>query len=327
MRGRIFGLIVILTLGLLAKALLADAQESGKVYRIVLIRPGSPPDPYVAAFRQGLRELGYIEGKNIALEYRWVEGRSERLPLLAAELMHLKVDVIVTQGEVMTRPVKEATHTIPIVMATSGDPVGAGLIASLAHPGGNVTGLSSLSPDLFGKRLQLLKEAMPQVSRVAILYNPTIVAAILEVQVAQDAAPTLGLTIQPLVVRTSGDLDPAFDAMSREHSEVLFVQGDPFTMTQRKRILELAAKRHLPVISIFGDFTDNGGLMSYGPNRLDMFRRAATYVDKILKGTKPADLPVQQPSKYDLVINLKTARALGITIPPTVLYQATRLIR
>ncbi|MGH7827482.1 MAG: ABC transporter substrate-binding protein [Candidatus Binatia bacterium] len=305
----------------------AQAQPPAKIPRVGLLRPGSPPDPYVDAFRQGLRDLGYIEGQSVAIEYRWLEGRSARLPALAAELVHLKVDVIVTQGEVMTRPVKKATNTIPIVMATSGDPVGAGLISSLARPAGNITGLSSVSADISGKRLQLLKEAIPTVSRVAMLYNPTIVSAVLEVKGAQIVAPPLGMTVQPLEMRTPADLRPAFDAMTRERADALLVQGDPFTMTQRSRILDLATKRRLPVISVFGDFVNAGGLMSYGPNRLDMFRRAAIYVDKILKGAKPADLPVEQPTKFEFVINLKAAKQIGLTIPANVLARADRVIR
>jgi putative ABC transport system substrate-binding protein len=274
-----------------------------------------------------LRDLGYIEGQTIAFEYRWLEGKSARLSALAAELVRLKVDVIVTQGESMTRPVKATTSTIPVVMATSGDPVGAGLIASLAHPGGNITGLSSISAYVSGKRLEILKEAVPKVSRVAMLYNPTIVSAVLEVKEAQAAAPTLRLTVQPLEARTPGDLVPAFEAISRARADALLVQGDPFTMTQRRPILDLAIKRRLPVISVFSDFADAGGLMSYGPDRLDMFRRAAVYVDKILKGAKPADLPVEQPTKFELVINLKAAKQIGLTIPPNVLARADRVIR
>jgi putative ABC transport system substrate-binding protein len=303
----------------------AQAQQAKKVPRVGVLRPGSPPDPYVDAFRQGLRDLGYVEGKNIAIEYRWAEGRSARLPLLAAELVHLKVDVIMTQGEVATRVVKEATSTIPIVMATSGDPVGAGLIASLAHPGGNVTGLSSVSTELTGKRLQLLKEAVPKVSRVVFLYNPTILGIVLGAKEAQDAAPPLGLTVQLMEVRGPDELGPAFDAMTRSSAEALFAIGDPFTITHQKQILDLAAKRRLPTTC---DWLESAGcLISYGPNRLDMFRRAATFVDKILKGTKPGDLPVEQPMKFELVINLKTAKQIGLTIPQSVLYRADKVIK
>jgi len=305
----------------------AGAQEHGKTPRVGLLRPGSPPDPYVDAFRHGLRDLGHVEGRTIALEYRWADGKAARLPALATELIELKVDVIVTQGESMTRPVKKSTDTIPIVMATSGDPVGAGLIASLAHPGGNITGLSSVSADISGKRLQLLKEAVPKAVCVAMFYNPGIVSAVLEVKNSQATAPKLGMTIQALEVRTAGDLDPAFHAIGRERADALIVQGDPFTMTQRSRILELANKRRLPVISVFKDFSDAGGLLSYGPDRLDMFRRAAVYVDKILKGAKPADLPVEQPTKFEFVVNLKAAKQIGLIIPPNVLARADKVIK
>jgi len=311
----------------LAPCASAGAQERGKIPRVGLLRPGSPPDPYVDALRRGLRELGYVEGRSIALEYRWAEGKQARLPALASELVELKVDVIVTQGESMTRPVKKFTGVIPIVMATSGDPVGAGLIASLAHPGGNITGLSSVSADISGKRLQLLKEAAPKVVRVAMFYNPGIVSGVLELKNSQAIAPQLGMAIQALEVRTAGDLGPAFDAIGRERADALIVQGDPFTMTQRSRILELAGKRRLPVMSVFKDFTDAGGLLSYGPDRLDMFRHAAVYVDKILKGAKPADLPVEQPTKFELIVNLKAAKQIGLVVPPNVLARADKVIR
>ena len=305
----------------------AAAQQPNAPAVIGLLRPGSPPDPYADAFRSALRDLGHTEGKTIRLEYRWMEGKPSVLPTLARELVDLRVDVIVTQGESMTRPVKQATNSIPIVMATSGDPVGAGLIASLARPGGNVTGLSTVSRDLSGKRLEILKEIAPKVSRVAMFYDPKIIAASLELKEAQATAPILGMSVQPLEVKAAGDLDPAFDAIRRERADALIVQGDPFTMTQLRRILELAGKQNLPVISVFGDFADAGGLMSYGPNRLDMFRRAAWYVDKIVKGSKPADLPVEQPTKFELVINLKAAKQIGLAIPPNVLARADRVIR
>jgi putative ABC transport system substrate-binding protein len=303
-----------------------QAQQT-KIPRVGLLRPGSPPDPYVDAFLQGLLALGYVEQQTIAIEYRWAEGKSARLPLLAAELVHLKVDLIVTQGELATRAVKEATSTIPIVMATSGDPVGAGLVASLSRPGGNVTGLSSVAPDLNGKQLHLLKEAVPKVSRVAILYDRTNLATVLGVKEVQVAALALGLTVQPLEVRGPDDFGPGFDAMTRERAEALVTFGDPFTITHQRRILDFAAKRRLPAISQFRDFADDGGLMSYGPNRLDMFRRAATFVDKILRGAKPADLPVEQPTKFELVINLKTAKQIGLRIPPNVLARADKVIK
>jgi putative ABC transport system substrate-binding protein len=327
-RGRTrAALIAAVALGLLAAPHATPAQQPAKIPRVGLLRPGAPPDPDVDAFRRGLRDLGYIEGQTIAIESRWAEGRPERLPLLVAELVQLNVDVIVTQGEVMTRSVKEATGTIPIVMAASGDPVGAGLVASLARPGGNVTGLSAVAPDLIAKQLQLLKEAAPKVSRMAILYNPTILAMVLSVKEAQGAARTLGLTVQPLEVRSPDDLGPAFDAMTRKRAQALFLFGDPFTITHQRQILDFAAKRRLPAISQFRDFADGGALMTYGPDRLDMFRRAATYVDKILKGAKPADLPVEQPTRFALVINMKTAKVLALTIPPSVLVRADQVIQ
>jgi ABC-type uncharacterized transport system substrate-binding protein len=316
---------ILVAMILLAVAVIAEAQQAKKVPRVGILRPGSPPDPYVDAFRQGLRDLGYIERQTIAIEYRWAEGKSMRLPLLATELIQLKVDVILTQGEVATRTVKEATSTIPVVMATSADPVAAGLVASLARPGGNVTGLSIMAPEISGKQLQLLKEAVPKVSRVAILYNPNILGQVLSVKEAQVAAPPLGLTVQPVEVRAPDELGPAFDAMTRERADALLAIGDPFTVTHQRGILELAAERRLP--STCNWLESAQCLISYGPNRLDMFRRAASFVDKILKGRKPADLPVEQPTKFELVINLKTAKQIGVTIPPNVLARADRVIK
>jgi putative ABC transport system substrate-binding protein len=309
---------------LLAAPFAAGAQPA-KTPRVGLLRPGSPPDPYVDAFRRGLQDLGYVEPLTILLEYRWAEGRSSRLPRLASELVQLKVDVIVTQGEEAARAVKEATSTIPIVMATSGDPVGTGLVASLARPGGNVTGLSAVTPEVISKQLQLLKEAVPRVSRVAILSIPGNLALARSVKEAQGAARTLGLTLQPRNVRTADEIDLAFDAMTRERAEALFLFADTFTITHQRRILDLATKRRLPTICTWLESTDC--LMSYGTNRFDMFRLAAIYVDKILKGAKPADLPIEQPTKFELVINLKTAKALGLTIPPSLLGRADEIIQ
>jgi putative ABC transport system substrate-binding protein len=317
---------MMLSLGILAAPPAAGAQQPAKVPRVGLLRPGSPPDPYVEAFRQGLRDLGYVEGQTIALEYRWAEGSPARLPSLAAELVQLKVDVILTTGELPTRAVKEATSTIPIVMASSGDPVQAGLVASLGRPGGNVTGQSSLVPELTAKRLQLLKEVVPKVSRVAILFNPNLSIA-LSVKEAQAAAPTLGLVVHPVAVRTPDELGRAFDTITKERAQALLLFGDPFTVTHGRRILDFAAKRRLPTISVFKEAVERGGLMSYGPNPLDQSRRAATYVDKILKGAKPADLPVEQPTRFALVINMKTAKVLGLTIPPSVLIRADQVIQ
>ena len=319
-------LIAAVALGLLAAPNATAAQQPAKTPRVGLLRPGAPPDPYVEAFRQGLRDLGYVEGRTIALEYRWAEGSPARLAPLAAELVQLKVDVIVTQGEQATRAVKEATGTIPIVMATSGDPVEAGLVASLGHPGGNVTGMGSLVPELTAKRLQLLKEVVPKVSRVAILFNPNLSIA-LSVKEAQAAARTLDLRALPVEVRTPDELGRAFDTIAKERAQALLLFGDPFTVTHEGRILDLAVKRRLPTISVFKEFAEHGGLMSYGPNLLGSFRRAATFVDKILKGAKPADLPVEQPTRFELVVNLKAAKALGLTIPQSILIRADQVLR
>lgn len=302
-----------------------DAQQAAKISRVGLLRPGSPPDAYVDAFRGALRDLGYVEQQTIALEYRWAEGRLARLRPLAAELVQLKIDVIVTQGEEAARAAKEATSTIPIVMATSGDPVGAGLVVSLARPGGNVTGLSAVTPDVINKQLQLLKETLPKVSRVAVLSIPGNVALAHSVKEAQGVAQKLRLSLQPRDVRTADDLGPAFDAMTRGRADALFLFADAFTITHQKRILDLAVKRRLPTMCTWLESEDC--LMSYGTNRVDMFRLAATYVDKILKGAKPGDLPIQQPTRFELVVNPRTAKALGLTIPPSVLGRADQILQ
>ena len=301
------------------------AQPATKVPRVGLLRPGSPPDPYVDAFRQGLRDLGYVEGQSIAFEYRWAEGRPERLRSFAADLVELKVAVIVTQGEEAARAAKKASSTIPVVMASSGDPVGAGLVVSLARPGGNVTGLSAVMPDVISKVLQLLKEAVPKVSRVAILSTPGNVAMANSVREAQGAAQRLGLSLQPRDVRTADDLPAALDAMTRERADALFLFADAFTISRQKRILELAAKHRLPTMCSW--LESEGCMLSYGTSRLDMFRLAATYVDKILKGAKPGDLPIQQPKKLELVVNLRTAKTLGLTIPQSILGRADQVIQ
>ncbi len=322
LRGTVTAALVTV-LGLLPLA--ADAQQATKVPRVGLLRPGSPPDPYVDAFRQGLRDLGYVEGQTIALEFRWAEGKSAILSRLAAELVQVKVDVIVTQGEESARAAKQATSAIPIVMATSGDPVGAGLVASLARPGGNVTGLSVVTPDVVSKQLQLLKDAVPKVSRVAMLSVPDNVAMIHTVKEAQKAARTLGLTIQPREVRAADDLGPAFDAMLRERAEALFLFADTFTITHQRRILDLTARKRLPTMCTWLESTDC--LLSYGTNRREMFRLAAVYVDKILKGAKPADLPVEQAAKFELIVNTRTAKTLGLSIPPSILGRADQVIQ
>ena len=318
------GFLAVLTSALASVPLESGAQQPLKVPRVALLRPDSPPDPYVEAFRSRLHELGYVEQKTIVLEYRWAEGRASRLPALAAELVRLNPDVIVTQGEEGARAVKEATRRIPVVMATSGDPVGAGLVASLAHPGGNITGVSTVTPDVVNKQLQLLKEAVPRVSRVAILSVPGNVALAHGIAEARGAAKRLQLILQPTEVRGRDELERAFDAIARQRADALFLFADVFTIGHQKQILALAAGRGLPTLCAWLEAP--GCMMSFGASRPEMFRLAATYVDRILKGVKPADLPVEQPTKFELVINLKTAGALGLTMPPSVLARADQVI-
>ncbi len=318
---------VIAIIAVLGVVAMAQAQQAKKVPRIGLLVPGSESAFSIRteAFRQGLRELGYVEGKNIAIEYRWAEGNLDRLPALAAELVLLKVDLIFASGNA-ARAAKSATRTIPIV-ATSADPVGTGLVASLARPGGNITGLSLLSPELSGKRLELLKETVPKLSRVAVLLNPTAANSPSDLKETQTAARSLGMQLQLLEARSPDKFDPSFSAMMREHAGALVVTTDLMFLDNRTRIVSLAAKNRLPVMYYDRSFVEAGGLMSYGADIDDLFRRAATYVDKILKGAKPADLPVEQPTKFELVINLKTAKQIGLTIPPNVLVRADKVIK
>ena len=280
---------------------------------------------HTEAFRQGLRELGYVEGKNVIIEYRYAGGELERTPSLAAELVRLKVNVIMTQGP-GAEAAKNATRTVPIVITDVADPVATGLVASLARPGGNVTGLSSLAAQMSGKRLELLKEAIPKLSRVAVLWDPSNANNVLSLGETKAAAAPLQVTLQSVEVRGPDDFDPAFLAIKKEGAGALIVLRNPVNITHQARILGFAAERRLPAMYLDSGYTDAGGLMSYGPNRLDMWRRAAVYVDKILKGAKPADLPVEQPTKFELVINMKTAKALGITIPQSILVRADRVI-
>ncbi len=269
--------------------------------------------------------MGYVEGQGILVEYRFAEGRGERLPALAAELLDRRVSVIVVLGNRAARAARQITRTVPIVMAFSSEVMETGFVASLARPGGNVTGLTTMSPELTAKRLELLKEGHPHISRVAILWN-SVPGKDAKWGSAQVAAQALAVTLQSVEVRASDDLDRAFATMAREHSDALLTLTDSFTTRNRKRIVDLAAKHRLPTIHEVKEFVDAGGLMSYGPNIPDMSRRAAPYVDKILKGAKPADLPVEQPTKFELVINLKTAKALGLTIPQSVLLRADQVI-
>src|SRR6266436_9618559 len=300
---------------LLAAPLVAEAQQAAKVPRIGFLSPLSPTDnpDLLEAFRQGMRELGYADGQTIAIEYRFAERQPERLPALAAELVRLKVDVIVTGGPPAPEAVKQATSTIPIVFALAGDPVTEGLVASLARPGGNITGLTNIAAELVGKQLELLKEVAPKVSRVAVLQNPSNHTHPFVLQQAEGAARALGLQLHILEAGSPAEIDAAFAAMRSQRAGGILVLRDPLFLTQRTQIAALAAKSRLPVVYGFREEAEAGGLMAYGANVPLMYRRAATYVDKILKGAKPGDLPVEQPTKFELVINLKTAKALGLT--------------
>ena len=306
-----------------------QAQQPSKIPRIGLLQvhPGLEPSPQNRAFLEGLRELGYVEGQTIAIEWRFSDGRAERFPELAAELVRLPVDVIVTADPAAISAAKQATSTIPIVMAVSGDPVGTGLIASLAQPGGNVTGLTNLAPELTGKRLQLLKEVVPGLSRVAALWNAANPAKSVEVRELQAAGGALGVRVRSLEVRSPDDFDPAFEAATRERPEALILIQDGLVVNIMPRIAEFATRMRLPTMGESPLFVEAGGLMSYGPSVLTIYRRAATYVDKILKGAKPGDLPVERPTRFEFIVNLRTARAIGLTIPESVLQQATEIIQ
>ena len=327
MRLRVAAIVLPLALGLLLAPLAAAAQPLPKVARIGLLLPGTAPDPGVEAFRQGLRDLGWVEGQNIAIEYRWAEGKFERLPGLAAALIRLKVDVIVANATPATSAAKNATGTIPVVFAFVADPVASGFVASLARPGGNITGLASIATEVIGKQLELLKEALPKVSRVAVLRNPDNQSHPLMLRQAESAARVLRVQLQILEARSPDEFDTAFAAMTRQRAGGLLVLADSgMFFVQRTRIADLAAKNRLPAVYGHLEHAEAGGLMAYGTNRADLFRRAAYFVDKILKGAKPDDLPVEQPTKFELVINLKTAKALGLTIPKSVLVRADKLI-
>jgi ABC-type uncharacterized transport system substrate-binding protein len=314
---------------LLAAPLAAEAQQPAKPPRIGYLGGGSSSAArhLLEAFRQGLRELGYMEGQNLTIYYRWAEGRSDQLPGLAEELVRLKVDVIVTHGAVATRAARRATAAIPIVFASSGEAVATGLVASLARPGGNVTGLTIIAPELAGKRLELLREAIPRFTRLAVLWNSANPVVVPEFKETEAAARTLGMQIQSLEVTDQGGLAGAFSAMTGERPDALIVLSDAMFLSQNAQIVGLAAKSRLPAMYAESEFIVAGGLMSYGSNLVVQYRRAATYVDKVLRGARPADLPVEQPTKFELVINLKTAKALGLTIPPSLLARADELIQ
>jgi len=312
--------------GLLAAPLAAKAQEAGKVARIGVLNSGSPPAPFVESFKQGLRELGYVEGRNISIEYRWAEGRDERLPGLAADLVRLKVDVIVASSQAAVAA-KQATTAIPIVMPIITDPVRLGLVASLGRPGGNVTGFATQNDELPGKWMELVKETLPKVSRVAVLFQPTYDGGV-QLKASEAAARSLGMRLHALKVERPDDFVTAFAEVRKNRAEALIVSSSGLFYVHRTRLVEFAAKHRVPTIYHQSEFVvGSGGLMSYGPDFHDLFRRSATYVDKILKGAKPGDLPVQQPTKFELVINLKTAKALGLTIPPSLLQRADEVVQ
>jgi putative tryptophan/tyrosine transport system substrate-binding protein len=329
---QLIGLSVVLSLSMFLAPLAAEAQPA-RVHRIGFISSASSSAMAARdeAFRQGLSALGYVVGQNITIEYRWADGKNERLPGFAAELVNLKLDVIVTHGGVATRAVQQASTTTPIVIAAADDPLAAGLVASLARPGANITGLSLMTPDLTPKRLELLlellKEILPGLTRVAVLWNSANPISEPELRKAEAAARSLGLQLQSLGMRDPHEFATAFSSMKREHAGVVFMLPDAMFFGRRNEIVDLAASSRLPLVAHLREFADAGGLMTYGPNVADVHRRAATYVDKILKGAKPGDLPIEQPTKFELVINLKTAKALGLSIPPSLLVRADEIIQ
>jgi putative ABC transport system substrate-binding protein len=302
-----------------------EAQQPGKIARVGVLRIGSPPDPLIDNFRDGLSKLGYVEERNVVLELRYTQGSVEQLREMATDLVQRKVDVLVAPGGTAARVAKETTQSIPIVITAVADPVGEGLVASLARPGGNVTGLSNLSPDLSGKRIEALKEAFPKISRLAILVAPSEEGG--QVKAIENAAKALKLQIKFFQVNSRRDIDAAFEGMTKQSQDGLLVIGSGVTFEHRKPITEQLIQLRLPAMMPHVAFVEAGGLMSYGPNFADLYRRAAVYVDKILKGTKPAELPVEQPVKFDLIVNLKTAKQVGLMIPPHVLARADRVIK
>ena len=314
---------------LLALPFSAQAQQPAKIPRIGFLVTSalSANLARTAAFRQGLRDLGYVDGKNIVIEWRYAEGKADRLPSLAAELLRLEVNLIVTAGASSTQAAKEATTTVPIVMAQDADPVATGVVASLARPGGNITGLSSLAPELSGKQLELLKENIPRVSRVAVFGNSTRPGNAQALREIEIAAKAFGIKLQYLDVLSSKDIESAFRAASKGRAQAVLMLGNPVATSQRTQITDLAAKNRLPAIYDRPEFVEDGGLMTYSVSQNDLFRQAATYVDKILKGRTPADLPVEQPIKFEFIVNLKAAKQIGLTIPPNVLVRADKVIK
>jgi putative tryptophan/tyrosine transport system substrate-binding protein len=330
MTRRRIGLLVTLMLAILV-ARLAAAQPPAQIPRIGFLSPGSPPTApdwrERSPFLQRLHELGWVEGHTMAVEYRWAAGQGEQLPELAAELVRLPVDVLVAVGAAATMAAQQATRTTPIVMANVGNPVGAGLIASLARPGGNLTGTASSPPEIASKQLELLAEAVPQARRIVLIFGPTAPGMTAYAKENRRAGRAFGVTLHPIEVRHPRDVDTAFAQLRAEPADALYVIVDPFVAMHRGPIVDFAARHRVPALYTSRAFVEAGGLMSHGANLTHLYAQTATYVDKILKGAKPADLPVEQPMTFELVINLKTAEALGLTIPPTLLFQATEVIR
>jgi putative ABC transport system substrate-binding protein len=316
--------------GALAWPIAGWAQQGERTRRIGILQGLAAGDPEwqrrFTAFKQGLQELGWSEGRNIAFEFRFADNKPERLPALAAELAQANVDVIVTNAAQPVEAARKATSTIPIVMATVGDALGAGYVASLARPGGNVTGLTLVATEQSAKRLQLLKEFSPNLMRVAVLWNGNASGHRLQLKEMELSAPTLGIAVQSIPIRNAGELDAALQSAKQANAQALATMDDPLVQSQRARIVEFARQQRVPLMAEFRPITEAGGLMSYGPNQIDLWRRAATYIDKIFKGANPAELPVEQPTKFELVVNLKTARDIGIELPTSILLRADELI-
>ncbi|HSE02155.1 MAG TPA: ABC transporter substrate-binding protein [Burkholderiales bacterium] len=328
MRLQTIGLLVALAFGLLAAPLAARAQTPETLPRIGFLGNSTAAleANLIGPFQEGLRDLGYVEGKNVLIEYRWAEGKYERFPALIGELLAQKIEVIVTAGTPATLAVKKASTSVPLVMIAVGDPVGTGIVASLARPGGNITGLTSISPELDGKRLQLLREVVPEISYIAVLWNSSSPLQVVAERATRAAAQVLQIKVLSLGVRTKEEIEDAFAQIIRERPGALLVLADRLFLHHRARIMDFATQHRLPGVHAYRELVEAGGLMSFGPSYAGMHKRAAYYVDKILKGAKPADLPVEQPTRFELVVNLKTAKALGLTIPPTILFRADKLI-
>ena len=312
---------------LLASAVLAHAQTQPKIPRIGILRAGAPPDSFLNVFVQGLRDLGYIDGKNVRLEIRFAEGKVERIPDLATELVRLKVDAVYAQSTPVILALKQATKTIPIVFYSTSDPIGMGFVASLARPGGNITGVTLMASDLWPKRLEILKEIAPKASRVAMLWNKSNAGMALEAKATEEVAGPLGLALQDHGIKDANDLEGVFGVISKDRPDGFLALMDPILNANRKRILDFLIRNRLPAIFENKEWVEDGGLISYGPDFSDAVRRVATLMDKVLKGTKPVDIPVEQPTRFEMVINLKTAKQIGLTIPPNVLARADKVIR